>query len=142
MGYRKVLVPVSGKHHLERAARALDQALQIVGEAGEICFLHCVDDIPHHITKNEHRKLLKRDTTEAEKMLIPLAARVKNAGLAHSVHIVEGSPGTYIPRFAAEQAVNAVVMCTDGHDEPGRLTMGSIAERVFPYLRVPLMVVH
>ena len=142
MGYRKVLVPVSGKHHLERASRALDQALQIVREDGEICFLHCLEDIPHMLAEDEHRKLVIRDTSEAEKMIAPLTARVEDAGRAHSVYIEEGSPGTYIPRFASEGAVNAVVMCTDGHDEPGRLTMGGIAERVFPYLRVPLMIVH
>jgi nucleotide-binding universal stress UspA family protein len=142
MGYQKVLVPVSGKQHLERAERALEQALQIVQDDGEICFLHCVDDMPHLIVGDEQRKLVMGDTTEAEKVIQPLAARVKSAGIAYSVHIVEGSPVTHIPRFASERAVNAVVMCTDGHDEPGRLTIGGITARVFPFLRVPLMVVH
>jgi nucleotide-binding universal stress UspA family protein len=57
------------------------------------------------------------------------------------VHIVEGSPVTHIPRFAANNKCNVVVMCTDG-SEPGKVAMGGLTERVFQYLRVPLLVVH
>ena len=142
MGYRKVLVPVSGKYRLERAARALEQALQIVREDGEICFLHCVDEIPYLITGEAHRKLILEDTREAEKLLEPLAQRVKSAGIAYSIHIVEGSPATHIPRFASEREVNVVVMCTGGHSEPVEFVMGSVTERVFKYLSVPLLIVR
>ena len=141
MGYRKVLVPVSGKYRLERAARVLDHALQIVREDGEIGFLHCVDEVPYLIFGEAHRKLVMEDTSEAEKLLSPLAERAKNAGIAYSIHIVEGSPITHIPRFAAERKFNIVAMYTDS-DAPSRLAMGSIAERVFQYLSVPLLVVH
>ena len=142
MGYQKALVPVSGKFHLERAARALEQALQIVREDGEVCFLHCVDDVPYLITGETHRKLVMKDTSEAEKLLAPLAERAKEAGIAYSVHIAEGSPVTHIPRFAANKQCNVVVMCTDGLNEAGKFTMGGLTERVFQYLRVPLLVVH
>jgi nucleotide-binding universal stress UspA family protein len=142
MGYRKVLVPVSGKYHLERAVRALEQALTIVRQDGELCFLHCVDDMPYLITGDAHRKLVMEDTREAEKLLRPLTERARSAGIAYSVRIVEGSPVTYIPRIASENKVDAVVMCTDGDDEPDRVTMGSTTGRVFQFLRVPLLVVH
>jgi nucleotide-binding universal stress UspA family protein len=138
MGYQKVLVPVSGKYRFERAARALEQALQIVREDGEICFLHCVDEVPYLITEEAHRKRIMQDTSEAEKLLDPLLTRVKEAGITYRVHIVEGSPVTHIPRFASESKFNAVVMCTDSGEEPA---IGSIAERVFQYLSVPLHLV-
>jgi nucleotide-binding universal stress UspA family protein len=99
-------------------------------------------EVPHHIVGGAHRKLLGGDTSEAEKLFNPLAECVKIAGIAHSVHIVEGSPQTHISRFASEKKIDIVVMCTDGHDETGKLAMGSIAERVFQYLGVPLLVVH
>jgi len=142
MGYQKALVPVSGKFHLERAARALEQALQVVRADGEVCFLHCVDDVPYLITGEAHRKLVMQDTSEAEKLLSPLTERARDAGIAYSVHIVEGSPVTHIPRFAANSKCNVVVMCTDGHNEPGKFAMGGLTERVFQYLRVPLLIVH
>jgi nucleotide-binding universal stress UspA family protein len=58
------------------------------------------------------------------------------------VHIVEGTPVTHIPRLAANKKCNVVVMCTDGLDETGKLTMGGLTERVFQYLKIPLLVVH
>jgi nucleotide-binding universal stress UspA family protein len=82
------------------------------------------------------------DTSEAEKLLNPLVERIKKADIAYDVHIVEGSPVTHIPRFAAENECNVVVMCTDGRDDPVKLAMGSITERVFQYLSVPLLIVH
>jgi len=93
--------------------------------------------MPHLIAGDAQRKLVMGDTRETEKLLGPLVERVKDAGIAYSMHIVEGSPVTYIPRFASEKECNAVVMCTDGRKEPNRLAMGSIAERVFEYLKVP-----
>jgi nucleotide-binding universal stress UspA family protein len=142
IGYQKVLVPVSGKFRLERAKQALEHALQIVRKNGEIGFLHCVDEVPFLITMEEHRKLFTQDTREAEKLFNPLVERVRNAGIACSVHIVEGSPVTHIPSFASAKQFNVVVMCTDGDAEPVKLSMGSIAMRVFQYLDVPLFIVH
>jgi nucleotide-binding universal stress UspA family protein len=142
MGYRKVLVPVSGKYRMERAVRALEHALQVVRADGEIFFLHCVDDMPHLIAGDAQRKLVMEDTREAEKLLSPLVERAKGAGISYRVHIVEGSPVTHIPRFASEKECNAVVMCTDGRGEPDKLAMGSITGRVFQYLSIPLLVVH
>ena len=142
MGYPKVLVPVSGKFRLERAARALEHALQIVREDGEIDFIHCVDDVPYLITVEDHRKQYMQDTSEAEKLFSPLVDRVRNAGITCSVHIMEGSPVAHIPSFAAAKKFNIVVMCTDGDAESDKLAMGSIAARVFHYLDVPLLIVH
>jgi nucleotide-binding universal stress UspA family protein len=142
MGYQKVLLPVSGKHRLIRAARALEQALQIVQKDGEICFLHCVNEVPYLLAGEEHKKLVMGDAKEAEKLLSPLVERVRSAGIAYSIHIVEGSPVTHIPRFASESKCNIVTMCTDGHNDPAKLAMGSITERMFQYLSVPLLLVH
>jgi len=139
MGYAKVLVPVSGKHRLIRAARALEQALQLVRADGEICFIHCVDAAPSLITDDAHRKRVMQDSGEAEKLLNPLTERVKKAAIAYSVHIIDGPPVTYIPRFASEAQCNIVVMCTDS---PVKQTMGSIAARVFEFLNIPLLIVH
>jgi len=146
MGYQKVLVPVSGKYLLERATRALEQALQIVREDGEICFLHCVDEVPYLVSGNDHRKLIMEDAKEAEKLFEPLSERVKNAGIAYSVHILEGSPAVHIPRFATEKKFDAIVMYSGGHDELGKLigklVMGGITERVLHTVNIPLLVVH
>ncbi|MCL2123423.1 MAG: universal stress protein [Desulfovibrionaceae bacterium] len=142
MGYQKVLVPVSGKYQLKRAAQTLEQALLIVREDGEICFLHCVEEVPCLISGDAHKKLVMENAGEAEKLLQPLTDRVKMAGIAHSVHILEGAPAMLIPRFASEAACNVVAMFSDGRNTLGKLFTGSVTERVLQKLSVPLLVVH
>jgi len=146
MGYQKVLVPVSGKYRLERAMLALEQALHLVREDGAICFLHCVDEARYLITREDLKKLVVEDTREAEKLLSPLVKRVRDAGIAYSVHIMEGSPAQHIPRFALEKTCDAVVMYAGERDELGNLvgkfTMGSVVERVFHTIRIPLLLVR
>ena len=146
MGYQKVLVPVSGKYRLERAMLSLEQALQIVRQDGEICFLHCVDEARYLITREDLKKLVMGDAREAEKLLSPLVERVRDAGIAYSVHIMEGSPVEHIPRFALERTCDAVVMYAGGRDEMGKLvgklTMGGVVERVFHAIHIPLVLVR
>ena len=146
MGYQKVLVPVSGKYRFERAARALEQALQIVREDGELCFFHCVDKVPYLIAGEDHKKLVMENTQEAEKLLAPLVQRVKDAGIAYRVHIVEGSPAMHIPSFAKEGRFDVIVMFTGERNGLGvligKLVMGSITERVLHATSIPLLVVR
>ena len=142
MGYQRVLVPVSGKHRLKRAARALEHALRVVREDGEVCFLHCLTEMPYLLAGEEHRKLVMGDAREAEKLLSPLAERVRDSGIAYSVHILEGSPLTHIPRFVLERECEIVVMCVGDYSGSVELAMGGVAERVFNVLGVPLIIVH
>jgi nucleotide-binding universal stress UspA family protein len=141
-GYQKLLVPVSGKHQLQRASRALEQALQIVREDGEICLLHCLDEVSYLISGDMHKKMVLEDAREADKLLRPLVERVRDAGTACSVHIVEDTPVSAIPKFATEAGCSAVVMFSDGRDILDKLFTGSITERVIQNLAVPLLVVH
>ena len=142
MGYQKILVPVSGKYQLKRASKALEHALQIVREDGEICFIHCIEEVPCLISGDAHKQLVMEDTKEAEKLLQPLVERVQSVGLAYSVNIVEGAPAMIIPKFVSEAGCNAVAMFSDGHSTLGKLFTGSVTERVLQNLSVPLLVVH
>lgn len=146
MGYLMVLLPVSGKYRLARAQKALEQALQIVREDGEICFFHCVDEVPYLIAGEAHKKLVMENTQEAEKLLTPLLQRVKDAGIAYKVQIMEGSPAMLIPRFASAEKFNVIVMftgeCNDLGEFIGKLVAGSITERVLHATDIPLLVVR
>jgi len=130
MGYRKVLLPVSGKYRLERAMLALEQALQIVQEDGEICLFHCMD--------NEY--CLSKEGA------LPLLQRIQEASIKCMVHIVEGAPAIQISRFAMENKYDAIVMFAGERNAQGELTgklvMGGIAERVFHTTSIPLLLVR
>ena len=142
MSYQRILVPVSGKYQLRRAAQSLEQAMRIVRKDGEICFFHCIDEVPYLIPGDAHKKLVMENSHEAEKLIQPLVDRVKNAGIAYSVHIQEGTPAMLIPRFASKNVCDIVVMFTDGRSSLDKLFTGSVTERVLQTLNVPLLIVH
>jgi len=146
MGYQKVLLPVSGKYRLERALLALEQALKITREDGEVCFFHCMDEVPKRIGGEAHKKLVMENTREAEKLLAPLVHRTEAAGIAYRVHIVEGSPAMQIPRFAVEGKFDIIVMFAGERNSLGELigkvVMGSISERVLHATSIPLLIVR
>ena len=130
MGYRKVLLPVSGRYQLERALLALEQALRIVQEDGEICFFHCVDDVPQ----------LSDDGA------LPVLQRIQEAGIKCTVHITEGSAAVQIPKFANKNKCDAIVMFAGERNVQGKLSgklvMGGIAERVLHATNIPLLLVR
>ena len=142
MVFQKILVPVSGKHHLSRAMRVLEQTLQIVRKDGEICFLHCIDIVSPLIAGKAHELLIGEASAGVEKKLNPLVEHTENAGIKWSIHILMGSPTAHIPRFVADNKCDIVVMCTDDGDAPEARSIGSIAERVFQNLNVPLLILH
>jgi len=146
VGYQKVLVPVSGKYRLERATLALEHALKIVREDGEICFFHCVDQVSSLIPGESRKKVVMEDSREAEKLLAPLVERTKSAGIACRVHIVEGSPVARIPDFASEGKFDIIVMFAGERNDLGKLirklVVGSVAERLLHAVNIPLLIVH
>ena len=142
MAYKKALMPVSGKSHTKRDALALEQALQIVQEGGEICFLYCVGEVSKRISVDAQKKLVAEAAAKAEELFQPLVERVKSAGFAYNTRIVQGSPARMIPTVASEEACNVVVMYTDGRDTLGKLFTGSVTERVLQTLATPLLIVH
>ena len=142
MAYGKVLVPVSGKCRLERAAQALEQALEIVAPGGEICFLHSLEEATHisHLVKGaSQKKLVMGNAGEAEALLRPLTERAKRAGVHFTVRIVGAAVEEAIPRIAVEEKCGVVVMFVDGQS---KLSPGSIGARVLQNLTVPLFLVY
>jgi len=131
MGYQKVLLPVSGKHKLQRAMLALEQALQVVRKDGEICIFHCMDDVQHCLSRQQ---------------ALPLLQRMQEAGVKCMMHIMEGYAAIQIPRFAEENKYEVIIMFAGERNElgkpTGKLVMGGITERVFHATSIPLLLVR
>jgi nucleotide-binding universal stress UspA family protein len=109
---------------------ALEQALQIVREDGEVCLFHCLD-AEHCLSKEG---------------ALPLLQRMQEADIRGMVYIMEGSAAIEIPRFATENKCDVIVMFAGERNEQGELTgklvMGGVAERVFHATNIPLLLVR
>lgn len=79
---------------------------------------------------------------EAEKVLAPALARLREAGYRPGSEWRAGPAGETIARFATEGGYDLVVMGTHGYGALGRLIMGSVATQVLAHCTVPVLLVR
>lgn len=138
----KILVPVDGSSHAERA---VNQVVELAknGAALEITLLNV--QIP--IASGHARMFLTHDEVEAyhqEEGLAALAsarALLEAAGLPYTQHIAVGHVAETIVRFAGERNVDKIVMGTHGRGGLLEVLLGSVAHEVLKHASVPVLMV-
>lgn len=138
----KILIPVDGSDHAERAVRqVLDLAAS--GAALEIVLLNV--QLP--IASGHARMFVTQDDVDAyhrEEGLAALAgarALLDAAGLPCTHHIAVGRVAETIIRFARERGVDKIVMGTHGRGGLLEVLMGSVAREVLRDATVPVLLV-
>jgi nucleotide-binding universal stress UspA family protein len=79
---------------------------------------------------------------EAEAYLQPLARQLRENGFETRVAVTFGRPAPEIVRFAEEEGMDMIAMCTHGRSGFSRWMMGSVADKVLRGTSVPVMVVR
>lgn len=79
---------------------------------------------------------------EAEAYLKPLARRLREAGFEARVAVAFGRPAAEIVRFAEEEDVDLIAMCTLGRSGISRWMVGSVADKVLRGTHLPIMLVR
>jgi nucleotide-binding universal stress UspA family protein len=81
-----------------------------------------------------------------EKLLREAAAQVRKLMEGHGVKweplVIEGIPSVEIPRVAAEEAVDLVVLASHGRSGMKRMLLGSVTERLLQTLPCPVLAVR
>ena len=133
----KVLLPVDFSTH---GTQALKMAMSLARDnRGELVLLH-VEEPPLAYGGGEFYYGLPEPNHEAlEKMLSEVV--IDDPEVPVTRHVLTGSPGTTIARFAKEQNVNYIVMPTHGRTGLTRLLMGSVAEEVVRKAPCPVLTV-
>jgi nucleotide-binding universal stress UspA family protein len=139
----KVLVPVDGSDHAERAVRfaallAQDPArLQIV--------LLNVQPAPSDVDTLHmaQKAILEHLRARGEDTLGPARKILDDARIAHEVNVaIAGDPSLEIARVAREQGCDQVVMGTRGLGALAGLALGSVATKVVHLAEVPVTLVR
>lgn len=138
--YNKVLVPVSGKAHGERARKALAKAMAI--SSGEIVLLHVAEPISQVVGGEAHMELKREEAAQGLTLLCPIIEILESAGVPFHTRVEEGTPAETIVRVADEEKADIIVMYTDGRDGLGDMLLGSITERVLRNTGVDLLAVR
>lgn len=134
----RILVPTDGS---EITATALERALDIVDEAGEIHVLYVVDlgaVRTIEISVDDIRETL---TTQGRGIVDRLADDVRSAGFDAVSVVVEGVPHVEIGAYASDADVDLIVMGAHGRSQRERLLVGSVTERVVQAAEHPVLVV-
>lgn len=138
----KILIPVDGSSHTERAVK---QVLELTKSGAELEITLLNVQIP--IASGHARMFLSHDEVEAyhqEEGLAALAnarALLDAAGVAYTHHIAVGHPAETIVRFAREHNIDKIVMGTHGRSALLEVLLGSVAHGVLKHATVPVLLV-
>ena len=136
--YKKILVPVDGSGHAERACT---HAIGLAGAEGEIVLLHCYGDLPNLIGGDARDEVVAASEAEGRRYLASCGelcakANVKYRGIVH-----KGNPGRIIVQVANEEQCDLIVMGSRGLSDFSGMVMGSVSHRVLEYATLPVLIV-
>lgn len=138
MPFHHILVPLDFSGGAERAldcAIALAQQMQ-----SRLTLLHVVYLPP--AVEVDLTPYLAEMETEAKRSMETCIERVREAGLAGDVRVVQGVPYREIIDIAQAQQADLIVMGTHGRTGLGHLFLGSVAEKVVRLASCPVMVIR
>jgi universal stress protein A len=106
--------------------------------------LHVVETLgAENVSYGEARTQLEPDTYR-QRLLAEVRQIMPPAGSSIPIEhlVVEGEPAEQIDRFALENKIDLIVMCTQGRTGLARLLAGSIAEQTLRRAPCPVLVVR
>lgn len=140
----RLLVPLDGTAFAEEALCVATRLALALG--GELILLHAVSPfdqvfMPEAILANFPEEEAARGT-EAREYLEQLVARGATGGCQSTIDVRLDVPTLAIEEAARDHAADLVIMATHGRTALGRLALGSVADAVLQYSRVPLLLVR
>jgi len=141
--YKKILVPLDGSK-LAEAVLPHAQALA-KSEGAEIVILR-VPELPAAdlFTRNPAmaKKIVEDSEIETDKYLKAEVKKLSGKGVTVSSLIREGPVPETILTAAKEAHADVIAMSTHGRTGLQRWLMGSVADRVVHYSKIPVMLIH
>lgn len=139
---QKILIPVDGSQHAERAVSSVLKQFQSAGQLD----LHLLNvQVP---VESGHARMFvsKNDLDtyyrdEGRQALAGAAALLKQAGVPFTEHLAIGHTAETIINFAQQHQFDQIVMGTHGRTGLTNLLMGSVASDVLRSSKVPVTLV-
>jgi nucleotide-binding universal stress UspA family protein len=141
--YKRILLPLDGSALAEQALpHAIAQAERF---QAELIVFRVIEPLPR-MGGGMSQTAFKRTEAEmqgwAREYLEGIAARVQERGIPVQVATVLGDPSKVIVKFAEQNQVELIIMCTRGQSGLSRWLMGSVADRVVRGAKVPVLLVR
>ena len=149
MMYKKILIATDGS---ELAVRAVAHGLKLAKELKVPVVIVTVTQMWSALEIAHEARLTKANPIEryqesaaawAQRNLEPAGEQAKVAGVSFElVHVPESAPAEGIIATAEKQGCDLIVMASHGRRGLGRLLIGSEANEVLTYSKVPALIVR
>ncbi|GIP27707.1 universal stress protein YxiE [Paenibacillus sp. J23TS9] len=139
--YNRILVPVDGSTHAQRALDAAVALIQSLKNEPELAVLH----VNPSISINEPPvgiDLEERIREEGEKILAPATEALSKLGVSYQTFSKTGDPSSAICKTAEEQHVDLIIMGSRGIGLMSELLIGSVSHGVVQHAHCPVMIVR
>jgi nucleotide-binding universal stress UspA family protein len=135
---KRTVVPIDFS---DLSHQALDKAIEIAGEDGEVLVIHVLTELSTMEPGNLYGTVTDEDRIKsAEEFLRKKLADDKYARV--SVHAVIGDAGREITAFAERESADLIVIPSHGYGFVKHLLLGSVAERVVRLAHCPVLVLR
>lgn len=133
----KILVGIDGS---EGSEHALNKALTLIDEFGEIILLAVIPSEDHYIFLNSENPL---DLfKQANQYLTDISNNLFDQDFAITPIVKKGEAASVIIDTANEKEVDLIVIGSKGASKIGWVSLGSVANRVVQYAHIPVMIVR
>lgn len=138
----KILLPVDGSEHSDRATRHLIAMLQgCGGHTVHLVNVQAPIDAPEVLSHMPMREIEAMQETRGGDALASARALLDAAGIAYTPDVLLGPVAESIARFAAEQGCEQIVMGTRGLGTVGGVLMGSVTTELLSLTELPVTLV-
>lgn len=134
-------MPVDGSGN---ALRALRHAIGRAKEAPTEIHLLNVEPPPHYQEANLYAMrddIARIHQQVRQRMLQDAADELEKDHVQHVAHLAEGDVANAIAQFADSQHMDEIVMGTRGMTAFGQMLLGSVANRVVHFVKIPVTLV-
>jgi nucleotide-binding universal stress UspA family protein len=139
----KILVPVDGSRYSQEAVRFIASRKSLLGRDPQISLVNVQFPIPPHaervIGKDACNAYYKE---EADKVLSPALAALKDAGVDAVRSLCVGRPSEKIAQMADEGGADLIVIGSHGHGSLAGLVLGSTAHETLARTRRPILLLR
>jgi nucleotide-binding universal stress UspA family protein len=139
----KILVPVDGSRYSQEAVRFIKSRTTLLGRNPQVRLLNVQFPIPPHaerVVGKDACQAYYQD--EADKVLTPLTAALKDAGIDAERSFAVGRPSERIAQAAQQGDVDLILIGSHGHSALAGLILGSTAHETLARTDKPVLLLR
>ncbi|PZP93891.1 MAG: universal stress protein [Variovorax paradoxus] len=141
--FTRILVPLDGS---ETSKAALTTALQLARDTGaQLRLVHCLDELAYFGGYEYSSALIDQARKDADRLLAEGQDMCRAANIDASTHMIERFGqrlGQSVSDEAAQWRADLIVVGTHGRRGMGRVLLGSGAEQIIRFSKVPVLTIR